>query len=780
MRRLLKFISWIERHPWLTFGATGLITALFLIGIAVKGLAVESDIINFLPKDNPAVVAYRQARDTYGSSDLFIVALKHPETIFNTTTLAKFKELEASLEALPGVDSVSGPASADLIYGTETAIVVEEAMAVVPQSPEAIALYRERVLKDRNLRGLIVAEEGRAGAIIIRLLPGADIPAMVTSIGELAESYRGPEQVFKAGVEVLRIEAGNSSISDIQKLIPFVFVILVLILYLSFHSVRGVLLPLSVVVLSTLWTFGTMAFTNQPITPFLVVMPILLIAIGAADGIHILNKYYEDVASGERDRRRVLASTMAEMATPVILTSVTTAAGFLGLLTSLMWPQRSLGVLSAVGILYAMLLSLTLVPALLSVLPLPRPRLRQRAFEDAWLSRLLGGVANKVGRRPVLVSVLAVATVFLLALQIPRLAIESQPTKFLGDGSEVVKATHVIDEEFGGSLQLAVDVRTGKRDGLKDPAVLQDMAELEAFLVSLPHVGTVQSLAKVVMQLNETLHASDPAFYAIPDDPRMLSQLLLLYSGDLENLALGDFSRGEVVASVADLDTSDTLELVEEVNTYLQENFDSAEAELVGTVNIIAALVPALTSSQVTSLAVAMAVALLIMRLLLRSFMVSLISLIPLAFAIVGEFGIMSLTQTPLDFITVMLASIAVGVGIDYSIHFLSRYYHEVKGGQSASAAYEKTARTVGKGIVYNALAITLSFAVLLLSSFRGNVNFGWLVMLTMIISSISALVVIPSVLLLKPRFMNKPVRLPGAPLEPSAVAVSPTHPKLN
>ena len=752
---ITRLIEASLRHPGWVMGVVALVTAGFVAAVALLGIGLENDFVKFLPQDNPAVAANTQAKETYGSQDLFLVSLVAEDTIFKPETLAKFKAMEEAFEQIPGVDTVRGPATADVIYGTANAVVVEPAMETVPQTPEAVDQYRQRVMGDRNLRGLIISEDGKAGAISITLEIWADAPSVVAQIEDVARPFEGPETLYMAGEPVLRSTVANTMVSDLQRLIPFVILVMVAVLLLSFRTLRGVLLPLVVVLISTLWALGTMAIFNQPMTPFAVIMPVMLIAIGAADSIHILNKYNEEAAS-RSSRVEVVRETMREMASPVILTSLTTAAGFLALFTSFLWPQRSLGVITAAGVLYSMMLSLTFIPALLARLPLPKRKPTNR-YESSWVSRALGGSANWISKRPG--TVVAASFVVLLGFStlVPQLKIETRPDEFLGKNHPVVRSMEVMDRYFGGSMQLAIDVRTGKRDGLKKPEVLQKMAALQTFLLEQPEVGQVSSLAKVAMQLNETLHASDPNFYRVPEDPRLAAQIFILYSGDLNNLALGDYSRGEVVARVDSLSSEQMTEMVQRIQPYLEENFNGTlEAEMVGSIRQFSAIVPLISMSQIYSMLASTLAVLLIMALMMRSLTGGIISVIPLVFTLVIAFGSMVLFRVPLDMATLMLGSVAIGIGIDYSIHFINRFKHEARGGD-LRLAYAHTMRTTGKGIFFNAIALMLSFAVLLASSFQGNVNFGRLVALTMLVSAASAMIVIPTLFLLKkPAFLDK------------------------
>ncbi len=761
-----KLVGWVENHPWITLSAVGAVTVGFVAAVLTLGLSFESDFTEFLPDDDPAVAALNRAEDTYGSQDLFLVSLVTEDTIFKPETLKKFKEMEAAFEAVRGVENVRGPSTADVIYGTESSIVVEQAMASVPETPEEIAAFRQRVLGDRNLRGAVVSEDGRAGAISIELALGADAPAVVQAVERVADRFRGGagETIYVSGEPVLRTYIATTMTADMQRLIPFVVLVVIAVLFFSFRSVRGIVLPLLVVAFSTVWAVGTMALFDQPITPFAIIMPIMLIAIGAADGIHILNKYYEEAAQTRQGRRGVVLRTMGEMASPVVMTSLTTAAGFLALISSFLWPQRSFGVITAVGILYAMVLSLTLLPALLARLPLPRRRAESKAFDRSHLSNLLALWARGVARHRgwVLAGSLAVLAIFGAA--IPQVEIETQPDEFLGENNPVIQAMHVMDDYFGGSRQLAIEIDTGRRDGLKEPAVLEKIAGLQDYLLNLPQVGQVSSVAKISMQMNETLHASDPAFYRVPEDPRLAAQLFLLYSGDLDQMALSDFSKGEVLARVGDMGSGEMIALVDEVNGYLAQTFDGelASAEMVGQVRAFASIVPKISSSQIYSLLAALVVAGLLVALLMRSWVAGLVSVVPLVFTVVVEFGVMAYAGFALDMATLMLGSIAVGIGIDYAIHFISRYKAELRASDDRLRAYERTMRTAGKGIFINALALIFGFAVLLFSEFQGNVNFGRLVILTMAVSSISALTVIPAWFVTRqPAFLKKRSLMP-------------------
>lgn len=764
MQRLIQgFIGWVEVHPRWTVALVGGITALFVGILLTKGLSFQTDFRKFLPSDDPAVHRLEQAEATYGSQDLFLISIESETTIFKPSTLRKFKELETRLTEIAGVEDVKGPATADVIYGTEDSIVVEPAMEHVPQSSAEIKRYRSRVMGDRTIRGWLISEDGKAGAISITLEDWADAPTVVNEIRSLVRQYDGPETFHLVGEPVLRTAVAQTMVRDLRVLVPVVVLVLALVLWVSFRSAAGVLLPMLVVGLSTLWAVGSMSLAGAPMTPFAIVMPVMLIAIGAADGIHILNKYYESAARYADDtgpsRRAAVFNTMNEMAVPIILTSLTTAMGFVALLASFLWPQRHFGVFTALGIVYAMVLSLTLIPAFLSRLPMPT--LSPADYQHSRISNALGGWARAVRFKPMLTLGIASVVLVACAVGIPRLNVETRADEFLGQGHPVVQSMYAMDERFGGSYQLAVEIDTGRRNGLKDPQVLKKIARLQDYLKSRPEIGQVMSVASIVRQLNETLHASDPDYYRIPEDPRLASQLFILYGGEPGKLFRGDFSQGEVIARRLNVGSTQMAALVADVRDYLRTHFsgpDDPKAQLVGPTQAYTALLSRIIQSQLASLSASFVTAGIIVSILMGSIMAGLLCLVPLVLTILVEFGVMAYASIPLDMATIMLGSIAIGIGIDYAIHFLHRFRLETRAGRDANSAFDGSMRSVGRGIAYNALALMFGFAVLLASRFHGLVTFGLLLVLTMIVSSLSSFSVIPAFLLIRrPSFLKRP-----------------------
>ncbi|MCX8102827.1 MAG: MMPL family transporter [Candidatus Bipolaricaulota bacterium] len=766
------FAEKIIDHPWWVIGVILTLTALF--ASAIPRIRFEQDFEAFLPHDDPATVALRRAEERYGDQKLFMVALEADDTIFKPETLKKLKEMEELFEQIPEVDEVRGPTNSQVISGTETAITVATALPQIPETPHEIAAYRERVLGDRLLRGFVVSEDEKAAGILIRLQPGEeDTVGVVNRVLEIVERYQGPERIYVGGMPRLNQFIAESMRKDLLMLFPVMIGVIVLVLYVGFSSLRGVVLPLLTVVLSAIWEMGTMGWLGAPFTPFSFIAPVVLMAVGTAYGIHILNKYYEEAHKEGRPRKEILVETVTAMLSPTAMAALTTVAGFFALLSSTLWPQRDFGIYTGIGVLYAALLSLTLIPAILALLPVPQGG--RRSLLARWLQGRAGlvGLAYLIERTTLVILIGAGVVAVGWAVGIPRLRIETSAKEFLGKGHPVIEALDVLERHFGGSLQTGIEIDLGVRDGLKEPEVLKKILALQEFLETLPAVRRTTSLTNLVRELNQKFHADDPAYYVIPDDRKLIAQLLLLFTfqgGSLGQMALTDFSAGEVLVSMEWVSSTQMSKLVAEIQRYLDEHFGPTattslasdgsalqiKAEQVGTVPVYARLMEQIKESQIWSLLTSVSASWLIVSLLMGSAVAGMLCIVPLVLTILTEFGLMAYLGLPLDMSTMMIGSIAIGIGIDYAIHFVERYRVEFARDEAARRALEHTLTYTGAGISYNALALTLGFGVLWLSTFKGLNTFGSLVALTMVVSALSAFTVIPAILLLwKPKFLN-------------------------
>lgn len=756
-----KFFAFVIDHPYLTLAVILLIS----IGLTVfiPQLTLKTDFAEFVGQDDPAMQAMKRAQERFGVSPvMFMVAVVNEAGIFNRGTLSKIESMQERFAQLYGVDKVIGPLTFQVITGMRAAIHIGPAApgGMIPQTDAEMEVFRIRALGSDAMSGFIIAADGKAAAISIQLKPDTDGIAVARQVMAIVEEYRaGPEQIYIAGLPYMNLVLMEAITEDIYLLIPLAVLVIAFILFLCFRNWRGVIIPFLVAALAVLWTLGAMAIFAVPLTVISMILPVILISIGIAAGIHVLNRHHEEIANGS-DKRTAILSTMNVMFSPVVITSLTTTAGFLSLLSAVLTPQRQFGLFAAVGVLAAMVLSLTLIPALLSILK-PSQK-KERAGRQKILTYILAGFERVVlrYRRTVMVGALVLFVVFLAG--IPLLQVEISPLVFLGGDHPVAQGVATMDRHFSGSEQIRIKIDTGVRNGLKDSALLKKIVLLEEFLEERGVRKTI-SLADIVRQMHRKFHADDPAYYVIPDDCRLVAQLLFLLTlqgADLGVMATGDFSAGKVIGLYARKPSAQLVDFTREIQEYLDQQFGgSAQAEMVGATRIHASLHARTITTQITSLATIIIAVGIIVSLLMGSIIAGLIGLIPLMLTVVINFGVMAYFGTYLGIATLMIASITIGIGIDYAVHFISRFRQETLTGKAINKALQTTLQTSGRAIVYNALALALGFIVLLFSGFRGINDFGILLAMTMVISTLAVFTVIPAIFITwRPGFLTQPI----------------------
>lgn len=337
------------------------------------------------------------------------------------------------------------------------------------------------------------------------------------------------------------------------------------------------------------------------------------------------------------------------------------------------------------------------------------------------------------------------------------MTLESNIVNYFSEKSPIKRGTMVIEEVFGGSMQISVVVDTGVEDGFKDPAMLEELIVIQDYLNSWDTINHAASLADVVRELNQALWDGDPEFYAIPDTREGgVAQQLLLFTmqggGGLDALVSYDYSRALVTAQMKTLDAQMLGKTIADVEEHLNELYggrSDVQVKLVGTPKVMMRLMNRYVHTQISSLITSSIAVGIIVALLMKSLLLGVLSLVPLVFTVLINFGLMGFAGLPLDAVTSIIASLVIGIGVDYAIHYISRYRLELAQGHDQAQALLNTGASAGRGgIFYNALALIIGFMVLVFSHFRAISVFGFLISVTMVVSSFAALLVIPPLLL--------------------------------
>lgn len=732
--------------------ATLLVTA--VLGFFITDTKINSDILSYLPRNDLAVKLNAYISERYGGTQLAVVALESDD-VFTAEGLARVASLTTTLAGIDGVLSVTSLTDVMDIRAAEGGLEVGRLVEpeTAPRTPQEMKRLREYVLGKDMYRGRLVSEDGKATVIVARLDEKADKSLAAKEIRRAVEQMRVPEKVYYAGLPFQLIEIDRLVVDDMIRLIPLAAALIIAALAASFRSVRGVVLPLVAVGISTVWVIGIMALARIPFSVVTNVLPVVLMATGSAYGIHVVSAFNETGAA--EDRRAGARAALAGIALPVLLAAVTTMAGFLSFLFgSYLTMIREFGLFASLGILLALIVSLTFVPAVLSFLPAQRPRKPRAASSDAPCPAVprrgrpglfggLGGLVLKHNRAVIVVGAIVLAASI---AAMPFLKREVDIISYFRTGTDIRAAEDLMRERFGGSITIQVLVQ----GDIREPAVLHRMKAMEGFLRGQPGLHNVSSIVEIVEQMNDAMGDGRE----IPDSRAKVDNLWFLLEGEeqLDRMVSPDAGEAVISATLEKLNSRELDGLVRNIGRYASASSSPECAfQLSGMASTYQKMDSALKSSQIWSLAVAIVFMFACNLYLLRSLSGALIGLTPIVFTLFVLFGVMGATGIPLDIATVLIGSISLGMGIDYSIHFLSRYRREVAEGRERAEALAVTLNTTGKAIFINVATVSIGFLALLIGNLIPVRNFGLLIAVTMVSAGIGALTLLPAVMFLAP-----------------------------
>jgi predicted RND superfamily exporter protein len=735
----------IRRYPgWVV---SFFVLATLVFGYGALRVTMATDVTNFFSEDDPRVVLFNETQDTFGSSEYIMLAVEAQE-VFSLSGIADLDRLTEALSAVEGVDTVRSLTSIENIRGSEWGIEVSPMLSELPTTQDEVEAFRRQVMEDNQLAGKLVSEDGAFTLILLTLDEWADNDATVNAIRAAIGEACGDMTVHLTGGPVLNQVMNEALRSDLLRLSPLVVILILSMLFLSFRNWQGVLLPLLTMLISMTWTLGLMGFTGVPLTQLSAILPAVFTSVGSAYGIHVLHRYRGEVTQVTDNRERV-ERVVRQVGPAVFMAGATTAAGFLSNAFSSIIRIREFGLLTAFGVLVALVVSTVMIPSILLLVGKRSERGWSRSVEQgeaAFLARFGGWVARHRG----VVAVIAFGIVVVAALGLPRLSVETDFINFFEKGSPTRNAFDLVQEHFGGTgtIQIVVD------GSITEPEVLRAMETAQEQLKAIPHLSTPLSVVDLVKRVSRVLHADDPAYERIPDTREAIAQYLLLLSmsGDagLSELLTIDHEQAKIeiiMAATSSKEQRLVLDRVQRICDELGAVPEVSEVQVTGTPLLGRSMADLITEGQVQSLVLSLITVFLLVWPMVGSAAASLLCLVPIVITIIVNFGVMGWFGLSFNVVTALVTSVAVGMGIDYSIHMYTRHKEERTNGAHSAEAIAKATATTGYAVLLNAGAVTAGFLVLVLSAFQPMREFGALIAATMVVSATSAITVLPALL---------------------------------
>ncbi len=725
---------------------------------------IESDIKTMLPSDMTSRVNTDLIDEIFGGTEMMMVIIRAAD-VLREETLKRTKSLSKQIKRIKGVDKVMSLFELKDIKAEDGAMVVNPAVKRIPKTDDQREKLRHEIIENDLVYRRVVSADFTLTAVIALLKTDVSDTFLIGEIQEVIKENPGEEEVILGGLPYIRYHFNKNIQSDLRRLLPLGLMIMLVFLFICFKQLRGVVLPFIVVVMSILFSMGLIPLLGWKIHIITVVLPVMLIAIANDYGIHLIARYQEYNIEGNIYTKQELAKNIFHsLSKPVLLTGLTTMAGMLCLLGHIIVAARQLSVLAAAGIVFALAASLFFITAFVSILPKANPVIRpnQNPKRKPILERMLELFGHIVSKRPKIIIAAAIFSALVISIGIFFVIIDTDPNKYYPNNHPIPYASDLINKHLGGAQNLTV-VFEGD---IKDPRIMKKIDKLEKELEELTEVGNTSSVARVVRQMSRALNdESEEGYDRIPDTRNAVAQYFELYSmsGDPEDFEkMVDFPYENAMVT-ARLNTASTKSLNRVINKIEDRVKDDQDIRLVGGFGyILSEMAHKIVNGQFLSLSLAILVVGILLMVLFRSVAAGLISAIPLALSVMVLFGLMGFFQIELNIATAMLSSIMIGVGVDYTIHFLWRYREERANGLAPPEAAKKTLVTTGRGIVFNALSVIVGFVALMSSSFMPVRFFGFLVIVSIFSCLVGALILIPSLcIVIRPKFLEPQKRQP-------------------
>ena len=740
-----KFSELVIKHRKIVIFVNVLIT--LILGYSLKGLKINPDITSYLPKNDPTVKLFDYIGEEYGGNFLVMIALE-TDDIFNEATIERINYLTSQFKLVEGVNYVTSLTNVLDIKQVEEGIEIGRLIDEydLPGTPEVLQELKTYTLSKDLYRGRLISEDAKVTLIICRLNDDVDKIKTAYQLKQIVKEANLKEKVYYSGMPFQMMEISEIILNDLKFLIPLIGLLIIISLLLAFHTLRGVVLPILSVSMSTIWTLGIMSILQIPLTVISDIIPVILIAVGSAYSIHVISRFDEDLMTNG-DRLKQSKKALAEVGVPVLLAAVTTMAGFMAFVFgSYLSMIREFGIFSSLGILFSLIISVTFIPTMLSILPIKNKKRSPDEITGGKTSftRVMDKIGAFVLKNEKLIIAGGIIIICISIFGIPKIQRRVDMLDYFKPGTSIRLTEEMMQSKFGGSIPIQILVKAD----IQDPVVLKQMKEMQEFLESQGDVHKPQSVADLIEEMNDVMGEGK----VIPDSKYKVSNLWFLLEGEeiMSQLVNSDKTEAVIQATIGNVNTGMIRELVENVDNYIEKTDTSIIIfTQTGMPSIYQRLDDSIMRSQIQSLFIAIILVLICLFFLLRSFIGGLIGLVPIGFTLLVIFGFMGFTGIPLDIATVLVGSISIGIGIDYSIHFVNRFKKEFQKDKTELEALDKTLETTGKAILINVITVTMGFLVLILAALIPLRRFGILIAITMIGSGFGAITLLPAIILL-------------------------------
>ncbi len=744
--------------------------------------AIEAETDNsievWLKQDDPNLEYYNRFIDRYGDEEFLIIA-NDGNDHFTAERMKQINSISERLEHVHGVRNVISMAS--VFKDKLSAPYFKEELKKNKTEP-VLEVFKKAVLDDPLYVGNVVSGNGQTTAIIatvskgssdsrIQLLnetrkiirtaeEGHDLQSPVAK-WEKGEQNTTPENFYLAGPSIVNAELDRMSQKDMSRFIPAMFAVALVILTALFRNITGVLIPAITICINIIWSVGLFVIFDNSMNMISEMLLPLIFIVSLATTVHILNRFYQE-AELLGDNRKSIQEAIKHICVPCFLTCLTTSIGFLSLTVSKVTPVKTTGIFMAAGIMMSFFVCITFVPGILSLFPGGKSisfvkNQKNKNLNYSEFRGIYGFIGRVVKNNTVCVLILSVIFIGASIYGITKIRAESNVFESFPEDSEISKSTSHIEQNLMGLFPMEIVINAVNAGGVFNPEVLAWIEKLQSHLKSIPEITKSVSVAGYVKNLNYQINKDNADNNVITKEKAIDYVKLAALHGDklVKNLYTEDGNEGRVVVRMKNVGSSRYQEIAGGIKRFAKKGLAiGVGCTITGIVPLLMDMQGYLIESQIKTFALAFILIFICIALLLKSAKTGIMSMIPNIIPIVIALGVMGYLSINLDVATIMIASVAIGISVDDTIHFLYRFKKEFKKERDHYLAIQRTISGVGKALIFTTVVATCGFLVFCLSNFKPIQYFGLLTGITMVTALLADLFILPAcILLFKPKF---------------------------
>ncbi len=747
--------GFIIRYRW------AIIIICIALGVAGGSLIpfskTDPDIRNYIPATMNSRIETDRIESEFGVQDMVVIMLSDSD-IVTPGDLKQIKSIDRDISRLTGVSGRISPFTVRTIKNKDGAMTAVPLINRISSDEKGIRELKADILANNFARDIVFSSDLTTASITATI--NTSVPEAVTlqKIDSIVAAGKNGMTVRAGGLPYIRRHIMKDVRKDAVVLVPAALIIMLLVLKLTLGEWKSVFMPFSVVILTTSFSMGLIPLAGWKMSIMSLLVPVILVAVANNYGIYLVARYQELSRTGKFTNRSVILQELTgSLNMPILFSGLTTIAGILGLLTHYISPARQVGALAAAGVTAALIMSLTMIPALIYLRKDPVMTASALRKENRLMNGLLAKLSTLIIKHPGRIIVafafftLAVSAGFFL------LKIETNQEKYLPKSNNVRQASDLINRKFGGSQTISA-MFSGD---IKDPTVMKGIDDLTTELEKTEGVGKVFSISQAVREMSKAIYTKGEEGYdRIPSTRDGIAQMFELYNmsgdpSDFRQMMNPENTKAHVLIRLSNPENR-VITNVKDVIRSTTKNIP-AETTVGGYAIIMADFAGMIIRGQVSSLVFALLTVFILLAIIFKSMKGGLIGSVPLGVSILILFGFMGFAGIALDAATALLSSIMIGVGVDFTIQYIWCFNLQMKKGMSYEEATKNSLSTIGRSIIINALSVMAGFSILMFSGFTSIRFFGYLVFISIGSCLVGAIVLIPAILLkLRPLFVEK------------------------